>query len=340
MVSSIFGEYYKKYPNLIMEILDYFSLNNESTKPIEKRSILKFCQFYQDNFNVIYQPWIISAICKRLCEKGQMLCLKSFGVMGIEENYLFAINYPERFEKEKTRLQYCYNSMVYGFEYIYELYKNIVVPLVWKKENGDYSTGTGFKFADGIATAKHCITDAGNLQIKGYSAKELKNSLVYISENEGVDIAFIKTGRVEEPLIYCDEGKVLQEVLVMGYPRIPAFTAFLTSEKASISGKAEARITPTKGCITAYANEYLAKIEAMLITAKIRGGNSGGPVINQNGCLVGIACQLPNYYGEIGDYDDLGYGVAVPSKYLKEIILSEKPSTYKVPDNFWRNFEE
>ena len=340
MASSVFCEYDKKYPNLVMEILDYFSLNNEKTKPIKERSILKFCQFHKDNFNVTYQPWIISAICKRLCENGQMLCLKSFGSMGMDENYLFAVNYPELFEKKKAQLQYYYNSMIYGFEYIYELYKNIVVPLVWEKKNGDYSAGTGFKFADGIATAKHCITDAENLQVKGYSAKELANSAVYISDNEGVDIAFIKTGRVEEPLIYCDEGKILQEVLVMGYPKVPAFTAFLTSEKASISGKAEARITPTKGCITAYANEYLAKIEAMLITAKIRGGNSGGPVINQNGCLVGIACQLPNYYGEIGDYDDLGYGVAVPSKYLKEIVFSENPPIYRVPDNFWRNFEE
>jgi len=32
-------------------------------------------------------------------------------------------------------------------------------------------------------------------------------------------------------------------------------------------------------------------------------------VINSNGCLVGIACQVPNYEGKIGDYDDLGYKI-------------------------------
>ncbi|MBR2674794.1 MAG: hypothetical protein IKE52_04995 [Mogibacterium sp.] len=53
----------------------------------------------------------------------------------------------------------------------------------------------------------------------------------------------------------------------MGYPRIPAFTDFLTAEKASISSKAESRITPTKGSIEAYGHEYLASLEAMLITA-------------------------------------------------------------------------
>lgn len=125
----------------------------------------------------------------------------------------------------------------------------------------------------------------------------------------------------------------------MGYPKIPAFTDFLTAEKATISSMASSRITPTVGAIAAYGEEYLAKMEAMLITAKIRGGNSGGPVINSNGCLVGVACQIPNYQGEIGDYDDLGYGIAVPVKYLKELI-EKKPKVKTVPDNFFRDFDE
>ena len=83
----------------------------------------------------------------------------------------------------------------------------------------------------------------------------------------------------------------------------------------------------------------MAQIEAMLITAKIKGGNSGGPVINSNGCLVGIACQQPNYEGEIGNYDDLGYGIAVPVKYLKELIAT-KSMRMDVPKNFFRDFTE
>lgn len=41
--------------------------------------------------------------------------------------------------------------------------------------------------------------------------------------------------------------------------------------------------------LAAVGKEYLAYIDAMLITARIKGGNSGGPVINSNGSLVGIA---------------------------------------------------
>ena len=63
----------------------------------------------------------------------------------------------------------------------------------------------------------------------------------------------------------------ISDVLVMGYPKIPTFTNFLTAEKATISSKAEARLTPTKGAIAAFGENYLSKAELMLITAKLEG---------------------------------------------------------------------
>lgn len=338
MISAIYNDFDEKYPDLVIKLLEYFRVDKENDGPIAKRSIKKFCDKYKGKYDFTKQPWILSAICKRIYEAGYMMCLKSRGGLGLEDNYLFHLNKVEFFESDKDRLMYFFNSIVYGFEYVYKMYKNIVVPLVWERDNGDYSMGTGFKFLDGIVTAKHCITDAKNLQIKGYRAEELKDVSVYISDNESVDVAFIKTGRTENPLIYCDEGKVMDEVLVMGYPKIPAFTSFLTAEKATISSKADARITPTKGYISAYGYEYLTKTSALLITAKIRGGNSGGPVINQAGCVVGIACQIPNYDGEIGSYDDLGYGIAVPSSYLTKIVSSSQRRKMDIPKNFFRDF--
>ncbi len=74
----------------------------------------------------------------------------------------------------------------------------------------------------------------------------------------------------------------------------------------------------------------------MLITAKICGGNSGGPIVNEEGSVVGVSCQIPNYEGDIGDYDDLGYGIVIPIKYLFE-ILSEK-KTMNVPHDFYREY--
>lgn len=332
-----FDDYDLKYPTLVMDIIEYFNIRNN----VRERSVLKFCEKNvipkENGKELIYQPAIVDKICQKLCDKNKMSMLRADGGLGINNNYGIVIHNENAWNSNREQLQVYYNSIVYGFEYIYNLYKEIVVPLVWEKENGDYSAGTGFKLCGGIATAKHCVTDPKNLAIKGYSVDELSKSKIYVSDNPYLDIAFIDVGREDEIKIFTDNGKVLQDVLALGYPKIPAFTDFLTAEKATISSKALSRITPTKGAITAFGNNYLARTELMLITAKIRGGNSGGPVINEEGSIVGISCQIPNYEGDIGDYDDLGYGIVIPIRYLNEVI-SKKEETLDVSGDFFREF--
>ena len=340
IANTYFDGYGTKHPDIIIKILEYFNITNPCENQIKEKSVLHFCEQFKDSEgHYIYQPKIVSRICKRLCECGQMECLKSAGLLGMNDNYMCLLQDVGVFKAKSGRMMYYFNSMVYGFEYIYNMYKGIVVPLVCEIGNGDYAAGTGFKYLDGIVTAKHCVKDVANLQIKGYKAEELEGKPVYISDIDGVDLAFIETGRVEEPLIYADDGEVMQEVLVMGYPQIPAFTNFLTAEKALISSKASSRLTPTKGAISAFGFQFLTKFDAMLITARIRGGNSGGPVINQNGCLVGIACQILDSDPQNGNYDDLGYGVAVPVSYLRDIV-ERKPAQLSIPSNFYRDFIE
>ncbi len=336
-----FRGYEEQYPSLVYDILNYFMISITDSTPIKNRSILNFCQPNKEvngSNNVLYQPDTIDRICRILCDKNIMTCIRSDSALGLNNNYLYCPSNIDLFRREKERLEFYFNSIVYGFPYIYNMYKSIVVPLVWEDEQGKIYMGTGFKFLDGIVTAKHCIADAKNLMIKGYMADELRGKNIYISENEDTDIAFIETKRSADIQIYSEDGEVLQEVLVMGYPRIPSFTDFLTAERATISSKAEARITPSKGTIAAYGNQYLNKIEAMLITAKICGGNSGGPVINEYGCVVGVACQVPDYtYNQDNYYDDLGYGIVVPFKYAKDIIESRN-RRMPISEDYFRDY--
>lgn len=334
-MSIYFHDYDKLYPELVVEILEYFEISNATDGKPNDKSIRKFCA--KNNFK--YQPVPINRICKRLCECNHMDIVRSGGFLDLDSNYVVIFKDKALFESQRNQLSFYFNSVVYGFEYIYRIYKGLVVPLVWERENGEYSAGTGFKFKDGIVTAKHCVTDVTNLQIKGYKAEDLEGKPIYISENEGVDLAFIETGKISTPILLAEEGEIMQEVIVMGYPKIPAFTQFLTAEKATISSKASSRITPTKGAIAAYGYEYLSKIDAMLITARIRGGNSGGPIINQNGCLVGVACHIPDANPENGDYDDMGYGVAIPVSYLLDLI-DKKSKQLPTHHNFFKDFIE
>jgi len=208
-----------------------------------------------------------------------------------------------------------------------------VIPIIYYAKDDNISVGTAFKIENGIVTAKHCLENAKNIAIKGFSRNELNGKEIIISENSDIDVAYISNVKVDSHTAILGNGRVPQDVMVMGYPRISGFTDFLTSEKGTISAVAlkEKQFTTTKGAITAFGKDIFSKTELMLITAKIRGGNSGGPVINQYGDVVGISCHVPAYEGE---YDDLGYGVAIPTSTIIDIISKKESFLEVCPDYF------
>lgn len=336
---NIFENYDKKYPDLVMDILNYFDLGH-GNESIDKKNVLKFCERYpkKDDGTFTINPQIVTRICDKLSSKYLMERI-TVSSLGIKNVYIFNSTKISNWKESKNRWNFFYNASVYGMECIYNYYKDIVVPIVTYDENDDQHLGTGFKFLGGIVTAKHCIEDSKHIAIEGYSAQELFDRDICVSEKyPDLDIAFIDLGRPDKKEIFMDEGKVLQEILVIGYPTIPTFKNFITVEKATISAIAKMRLTPTRGTIAANAEQLFSKNELMLITAKIRGGNSGGPVINDEGSIIGVSCQQPLYSENTGNYDDLGYGVAVPIKHLYDISSKDK-KIIEVKKDFFKNFE-
>ena len=327
-----------EHPDLVIKLMMYFSLNfldeNGKTVPSNKKSVTNFLEKYYkaETGGYILNGFDVVKICDILSQKNLMLKVKSDGGFGLHNNYICNLIKVDDTPMYVNML----NSIVYGFEYIYEKNRDMVIPVVWDKGKGEYAAGTAFKYFQGIVTAKHCITDVNNLMIKGFTADELNNCHVYVHQNDGVDIAYIELGSILNNDVFPEDGKVLDEVLVMGYPKIPAFTDMITAEKTSIAAKAEARNTTTTGSIVSFGTQYLMKCEMMLITAKVSGGNSGGPVINDKGSLVGITSCLTD--GE-GNYDNLGYGVVSPVNYLMDIVSSnEKRKEMDVAKDFFRDW--
>jgi len=116
---------------------------------------------------------------------------------------------------------------------------------------------------------------------------------------------------------FSEQAEVLNEVMTLEYPKIPGYHNFLAAENATVSS----RYTPSKGQIAAVAEDIWIKERLFLITAKIKGGNSGGPVVARNGSVVGVSVNLTE--GE-GDYDNLGYGTAIPIYLLDELINAQE----------------
>lgn len=336
-MKETFEDYSNLYPDLVYELIEFFDLQNMNRIDGKKipRKIIDFVSISQKQSNIVYQPDIIDQICQKMTEKQLLNCQTHYDGMGFNNTYMSIIKDRSFFNNNKDLLQYAYNSKVYGFPYIYKTLKKSVLPIITYSEKEE-GIGTCFKMFNGLVTAKHCIEDAHSVKIPGYTAETLSKSKILYSNNPGVDIAFIETNILADPYISFEDGKVLDDVLVMGYPRIPTFLNFCTGEKASISSKASTPMTSTKGSIAAKEKQYVNNIEALLITAKIRGGNSGGPVINENGNLVAVACQVPDY-SKVQNFDELGYGIAVPSNYLKEMIVDGINTTISKPKDFWKD---
>lgn len=319
-----FLDYDIKNPELVYDIVDYFRVNNR-VRAVKDKSIIDYCSTSRFNNTPLandemVQPRVVQIICENLVKKGVLNCIKSGqGFAGADSNYLYMPQNDELFLQKHPSFILRLNCMAYGFPYIYNAYKNIVLPVIVKNAKGDIEMGTCFRFNTGILTAKHCLT-AEEISIQGYTADQLKQCPVIISrDDEYLDMAYIELGE-QSPIIH-DEANVLDEVLAMGYPKIPMFNEFCTAERASVSSIA------TKGAVASLANQYMTpSVERlMLITARIRGGNSGGPIINEDGAVVGVAFAEPFFDG---NYDDMGYGIAYPiSAYFQ---MLENCTTMKV----------
>lgn len=316
--------YSKLYPKLPIEIILFFSNIEKINQKIKHKTLIEFVEYYKEKYNTneYPQPRIIASICEKLVENNQLSVLKREGIDSFNNSYIcFQKNNTL---KENIQLQDIYNNvlscLIYGFKFIYNLYKEHVLAIEYTDEKGDKFIGTGFAFLGGIATAKHCLAGAKKIAIKNISKELLNNCTVHIHENELMDLAFIRSENpLEKSLMFSGNAEILDEVITLGYPIIPGYHNFLTVEKADVS----ARLTTSAGQIAAVAQDIWIKENLFLITAKIKGGNSGGPVISKRGEIVGVSTNKPEGKGV---YDDLGYGTVIPINYLVDDIIENKAS--------------
>lgn len=211
-----------------------------------------------------------------------------------------------------------------------QLYKNYfdstsVIANYWKDRNvklfreNEKGIGSGF-FIDTnkIATCKHVYNELKeNLVIEDefgntYTLKEVK-----FHKNENVDLVvlIINESFHKIPFILGNDINLIERVLVFGYPPVP-----LTTKPFLICNLGE---------ISSIVDNYFEKVDYLVLSCIVKPGNSGGPVIDKFGKVVGIATQNIMEKMTIGDMrinepidwnKSMGYSSALPVKYLKEII--------------------
>lgn len=161
--------------------------------------------------------------------------------------------------------------------------------------------------ADGyIVTNNHVVENADVLDVTLSNKKSYKAKV--IGTDPAYDLAVIKIEAAGLPfLLYgnSDEVKIGQWVLALGYPlNLEAtVTAGIVSAKARSLGL-------NKGTANNTAVESFIQTDAA-----VNQGNSGGPLVNTGGMLVGINSAIAS---QTGFYS--GYSYAIPVNIVKKVV--------------------
>lgn len=180
--------------------------------------------------------------------------------------------------------------------------------------NKEKGGGTGFLISEKgyVVTNYHVVEDARDIYLYlGSDSTNKKYKATIISEDKTNDIAvlkidsgFVSPGKI--PYAFSDDYNVSDEVFTIGYPQ------------PDIMGSA---YKYTKGEISSLSG-IENNITMMQITTPLQPGNSGGPLFNKKGDIVGITTSTLNpffiarYHGNIPQ--NVNY--AVKSDYIKPLI--------------------
>jgi len=171
------------------------------------------------------------------------------------------------------------------------------------------SSGTGFFISNNgyVATCYHVIEGATEISIKGINNDFYRKYKARIIATDKInDLAILKVDcNIENPINYSlkwDVSDVGQEVFTLGYPLKTTMGEEIKLTNGIISSK-----SGFQGDITTYQ-----------ITVPVQPGNSGGPLFDKNGFVIGVINA--KHTGA----ENAGY--AVKSNILKNLIQSSSLS--------------
>ncbi len=218
----------------------------------------------------------------------------------------------------------------------YRLHSPCLLSVETHDENGEPGIGTAFHIGDGyLVTARHVIEgrQLTNLIPARDGSISLDSVEVIYPSDPTVDLALLKTnfsldyymkhvnfwGRDDVTKVdhiqigghlddWIDDGLVLMKVIAFGYPPIPTSPR---PELVAVRGEINAIIDPYVG----------SKHPLFVISPMARGGFSGGPVLSENGWLLGIVTSslLTNHA-----VPELGYGAALTVEPLWNLLAENK----------------
>ena len=178
---------------------------------------------------------------------------------------------------------------------------------VWGQTASASVAGSGFILTeDGyVVTNNHVVEDATSVTVKLYDGQEYEAQIIGTDAMNDVALLKIEASGLQAVTVgNSDELSVGEEVIAIGNPL------------------GELTFTMTAGCISALDREINTDgtpINMMQTDAAINSGNSGGPLFDMNGNVVGITTA--KYSGSTSSGASIeGIGFAIPINDVMDII--------------------
>ena len=184
-----------------------------------------------------------------------------------------------------------------------------VVPAPAAPDPPEQALGSGFVIdkTGHIVTNYHVIEGAGEIEVSFSNQDTLTAKLV--GSDPSTDIAVLRveaSSRGLTPLDFgdSDDVRVGDTVVAIGNP----FGLERSASAGIVSAVQERTITAPNG----YPIDHVIQTDAA-----INRGNSGGPLLNEGGEVIGVNSQISTASGSTGN---VGIGFAVPSNTVKNVV--------------------
>ena len=153
------------------------------------------------------------------------------------------------------------------------------------------SSGTGFYVShEGHIISNHHVIEGCNTVKLTFRGKELLADVLAVDKMN--DLAILKANLTPSKVfsIATEDASLLEDIIIAGYP---------------LGKRVSAAIKTSKGSITALAG-YGDNYSEFQTDAALNQGNSGGPIMDQKGNVVGVA--VANYGKEVG-IESFNFGI-------------------------------
>ncbi len=190
-----------------------------------------------------------------------------------------------------------------------------------EEKRNSFSTGTGFFIAPNgyLVTNAHVVDEYENFAIKIQSGRLLNANVITVDKER--DLALLKVAGNFSTLNIDRVGRVSkgQRVMAIGYPQ------------PTIQGS-ESKVTD--GVISSFTGIRNDDTEFQ-ISVPIQGGNSGGPLINEDGFVIGVVVatlDAQKFYSITGNIpQNVNYAIKakVLLDFLAEQHISNSGNTHK-----------